>query len=46
VLQDAVQIRLKPGHFRVGQFQVGQTGHVPDFLFRDFHASAFFRDAL
>ena len=46
VLEDAVQVRLKPGHFGVGQLQVGQAGHVPDFPFRDPHACAFFRDAL
>ena len=44
--------RFRPGQFSmlydfgVGELQVGQTGHVPNFLFRDLHACAFFRDAL
>ena len=45
VLQNAVEVGLQFHHFRAGELQVGQVGYVANFLFGNFHASAFLREA-
>ena len=46
VYQDLVQVGPQPRHFRFGQFQIGQVRDIPNLVFGDFHASAFFRACL
>jgi hypothetical protein len=46
MFQDAIQVGVQLADFRIGKSQVGQSGYVPHLVFRQFHASAFFLDAL